>query len=178
MCIFPFKSVSGCTLYVIFSLFSSQKDLIFPVPPLSNKLLINYQSHCSWWSFAVMPCYVFTLPARWICWCYLVCLTHLISPIIYKLWVCLLCCLVGELAIWASAKTKENIAHSLSWSAWYNCMCRVIFEHGLSNTSFQFLTESSTLPLSTYWFSKLGHCTGGDKVFYKVFLCYKVLTGV
>ena len=52
--IFPLKSFYGCTLYVIFSqlrfsiticTLSSQKGLIFPVPPPSDRFLINILYH-------------------------------------------------------------------------------------------------------------------------------------
>ena len=46
-------------------------------------------------------------------------------------------------------------------------MRRLIFEHGLSKISFGFLPDSSTLQLSTYSFSQLGHYIGDDKVLYE-----------
>ena len=102
MCV-SFHSFSGCTLFVIFLLLrfsittctlSSQKDLIFAIPSFSDRFLINTRPSFS--NTAVngtllsLLYYVFALPASLICRCYLVCLIHLISCIIYKLRVCLL----------------------------------------------------------------------------------------
>ena len=172
-------SITICTL-------SSQKDLIFPVQPLSDKFLINALSPFS--NTAVngplLLClamflrflqdeFVDTVLHAWLIW-FLKSCTNL---------KCVSCCLVCgfkwvQLLFWAFVQIKGSMANSLWWSAWYNCMRRLIYEHGLSKISFEFHSKPSTLQLSTYSFSQFGHYTRGDKVLYEVFLCYKALTGV
>ena len=108
-----------------------------------NQFSIPFFQYCCKWTFIAMSWYVFTLSARWICWYYPACLAYLISQIMYKL-KCVSCCLVCgfkwvQLLFWAFVQIKGSMAHSLWWSAWYNCMRRLIYEHGLSKISFEFI---------------------------------------
>ena len=130
-----------------------------------------------------MACYVFTFPTRWIfdavlyAW-----LIWFLQPStdLECLWriVLFVGSSIRSIGNLGFRPNKKNMEHSLWWSTWCNCMRRLIFEHGISEISFQFLLESSTLQLSSYSFSQLGHCTGGDKVMCEVFSCYKALTGM
>ena len=128
MCIFLFKSFIFWTHFICYivtaKILYDQIHFVFPRRSHfsiassfwqdSNQYSIIFFQYCCYWYFAVVPCYVFTLRAGWICWCYLVCLNHLISPSIYALRMCLLGVLVGKFkykVIWQAGlpATKKKI---------------------------------------------------------------------